>query len=100
MFIIGKTHGDIYNLDFVESIFINHENSIKVRADKTTSGEIGKYGSYEEARIALEIIAEKIRLGHNMIFTPTDKEVEAKSTNNFTPYRHQDGRKTKGHGGS
>lgn len=100
MFIIEKTHSAIYNLDFSESLFINHENTVKIRADKTASGEIGRYGSTEEARIAMEIIAEKIRLGNGMIYAPTDDEVKAKFMNANTPYRHRDGRKTKGHGGS
>ena len=100
MFIISETHNNIYNLDFVENLFINHDNIIKVRADKTASGEIGKYNNYEDARIALEIIAENIRLGHNMIYVPTDEEVKVKKVNSATPYRHKDGRKTKGHGGS
>lgn len=101
MIIANKDHNDAYNLRHVTNLYIGSDGrSVKCSAGSTTRGGIlGKYGSYDETRKALDILLDRIDKGGNVIYMPDDSEV-TDGMKSKQAYHHITGKKTKGHGGS
>lgn len=104
MIVVNKDHNDAYNINHVTNFYIGSDGcSIKVTAGNTTRGGIlGKYGSYEETRVAFEILMDGVAKNENeVLYMPTDAEVSIKlKSRPQKAYHHIAGKKTKGHGGS
>lgn len=104
MIIVNKEHNEAYNLTHIVNIYIGSDGtSIKVSAGGTTRGGIlGKYNSFKETQLALEIMLERIKKADcEVLYMPSDEEVSGRIKS--TPadvYHHITGKKTKGHGGS
>lgn len=102
MIIVNKDRNDAYNMDHVTNIYIGADGcSIKASAGSATRGGIlGKYGSYELAGKAFQILMESIeKEDKKVLYMPDDSDVHGKMQMKQT-YHHITGKKTKGHGGS
>lgn len=103
MFIYNRKTNKIFNLNAVANIFVGREgDSVSLGL---TSGQISKfkeYNSEQEAREAIAMLADTIRVGKSEIFTMPESE-ELKQRIQQMPLEqkhHISGKKTKGHGGS
>ena len=100
MIIVNKDGTSIVNFNQIENIFIG-DMSIKANFKSGKGMQLGCYSNREEAKIVIEILAEKIKTGADLIKMPQDKEIEAKvNSNTYAKPRHISGKKTKGYGGS
>ena len=102
MIIISKDRNEAYNWNMAERIYIaSNSSEVKIVAGSTRAGNLGKYGSFEKAKKALEIIMNEMILGRKeTIYMPDDAMVQARMNENKEYYHHATGKKTKGHGGS
>ena len=102
MIIINKEMTSIVNFEQVENIFVGAGGtSIKANLKSGNGMQLGFYGSVEEAKIVIQILAEQISKNIDCIKMPQDKQIEAKI--NSVPYskpHHINGKKQKGFGGS
>lgn len=102
MFIVSKDRKSLINAEQVTCIYASTDGcSLKVDFQNGRGCQIGKYNSDGEARIAIGIIADSIKLGNmEVCFMPDDNAIKAKLNLDEQKYHHITGKKTKGHGGS
>lgn len=104
MLIASKNKKQIINADHCMAIFANTENHRVIASDPRGKNMIlDSYGTEEEVLKAVEILVNRLRTAPDravIVYMPTDEEVETALIGQQEHYRHIDGRKTKGHGGS
>lgn len=103
MFIYDKSKGYIVNVNEVKDIFLGRDRgtvAVGLRDGGTTKLRV--YESEEEARTAIDMLAESIAVSkREIICMPTSEEIRVKLRNTpLTAVHHATGKKTKGHGGS
>lgn len=62
--------------------------------------KLGTYTSEKAAEYAFQILLNSISGGKEICYMPQDDEIQAAKVIAEKKYRHIDGKKTKGHGGS
>lgn len=101
MIIYSATGINAYNLQFIESFFISSNNrELKCACGSTRSGTLGEYANYEEVKLALGVLMEKIEKNPDaaVIYAPTADELPKWTLKEH--WHHATGKKTKSHGGS
>ena len=101
MIIYSATGINAYNLQFIESFFISSNNrELKCSCGNTRSGTLGEYGNYEECKLAMKILLEKISKNPDaaVIYAPAADELPKFTMKEH--WHHATGKKTKSHGGS
>lgn len=101
MIIYSNTGINAYNLRFIESFFISSNNrELKCTCGSTRSGTLGVYDNYEECKLAMKILLEKISKNPDaaVIYAPTADELPKFTLKEH--WHHATGKKTKSHGGS
>lgn len=99
MIIVNKDRTSIVNFEQIENIFIG-DSAIKANLKSGKGMQLGCYNSNTEAKIVLEILAEKLVAGVECIKMPNDKEIKAKVNLIGLDKTNYTGKKQKGHGGS
>lgn len=103
MIIFSKDGKGIINTELIENIFVG-SNSIKVNMASGRGCQLGAYQTETEAKVAMQILKERIVRGLPSADMPTDEEVKtriemsSKNTNTMTHY--DNGQKKKRYGGS
>ncbi len=103
MYIVSKENGVILNFDNVVELFTG-SNGTAVAA-KQTDGKIiilQDYESKKEAKEAVIAISEEMRT-KNIVYIPDREEIKGRIINGRqykNPHHYENGKKTKGHGGS
>ncbi len=94
---------ELINLNYVYSLFADcrSDNAIRYRAAETRSSVTEIYDSPEDARMALQQLADRIAkadhgVGAVIVTIPSRAEIKQKTT----PWHHAEGKKEKSHGGS
>lgn len=101
MIIVSKDRTSLSNMEYVASIYIAGDWSIKANMNGNVSMiKLGTYTSEKAAEYAFQILLNAIASGKGICYMPQDSEVQAEKALDERKYRHIDGRKTKGHGGS
>jgi len=100
VFIVSKDKKAIINLEQVATMYIGSD-SCSVKADYRSGNgcQLGRYNSDQEARKAVEIVADSIGT-MEVCYMPDDDSVKARMNLEEQKYHHITGKKTKGHGGS
>lgn len=103
MLIASKNKNQFINIDDFGSVFVNSDRRIVCASAAGRNTVLDEYDTRAAALKAMEILIEHIRVATdktNIVFMPADVEVEAALSGQREYYRHIDGKKTKGHGGS
>lgn len=88
-------------MEYVASIYIAGDWSIKANMNGNVSMiKLGTYTSEKAAEYAFQILLNSIFCGKEICYMPQDDEIQAAKVIDGKKYRHIDGKKTKGHGGS
>lgn len=96
--LISQRRTDIFNIDSFRTIFVNHDNAMVLgllTSDRTMP--VGNYQSKEEAYEAIRIMTQRLASSSDIVYVPTDEEVENKD---FYKARAGNGKKTVRRGGS
>lgn len=101
MVIVSKDKTSFANMEYIANIYIAGDWSIKANMNGNVSMiKLGAYTSEKAAEYALQILLNAIASGKGICYMPQDSEVQAKKVLDERKYRHIDGKKTRGHGGS
>ena len=101
MIIVSKDRTSLSNMEYVASIYIAGDWSIKANMNGNVSMiKLGTYTSERAAEYAFQILLNSISGGKEICYMPQDDEIQAAKVIAEKKYRHIDGKKTKGHGGS
>lgn len=102
MFLYNRQSCNIINTDFVYKIFIGRDDGSVAIANANSVSKIAVYDTDAEAREAIEMLAEHIRVnGDKIFYFPDNETVRARVINRkFERSRLKGGKKEKGHGGS
>ena len=101
MIIVSKDRTSLANMEYVSNIYIAGDWSIKANMNGNVSMiKLGTYTSEKAAEYAFQILLNSISIRKEICYMPQDSEVQAAKAIDEKKYRHIDGRKTKGHGGS
>lgn len=98
MIIIGKDGTQILNLDHVADMYINDMAGIKANMSNGKGCQIAKYDNPDVGKLALRKLAEAAQRNAGVFAFPKDEDLQRELVSER--YRHIDGKKTKGHGGS
>ncbi len=101
MYVVGKNHRQIINMDHVASVRVG-DTSIKIDYANGAGCELMRYSTSQQAATALEMLYESI--GKRDVFVlPDEDQIKARviNTKRDDISKHKrDGSKQKGHGGS
>lgn len=101
MIIVSKDRTSLANMEYIANIYIAGNWSVKANMNGNVSMiKLGTYTSEKAAEYAFQILMDSISGGKEICYMPQDSEVQAAKALDEKKYRHIDGRKTKGHGGS
>ena len=101
MVIVSKDKTSLANMEYIANIYIAGDWSVKANMNGNVSMiKLGAYNSNKSAGYAFQILLNAISSGKEICYMPQDSEVQAEKALDEKKYRHIDGRKTKGHGGS
>ena len=101
MIIVSKDRTSLANMEYIANIYIAGNWSVKANMNGNVSMiKLGTYTSEKAAEYAIQILMDSISGGKEICYMPQDSEVQAAKALDEKKYRHIDGRKTKGHGGS
>ena len=101
MVIVSKDRTSLANMEYIANIYIAGDWSIKANMNGNVSMiKLGTYTSEKAAEYAFLILMDSISGGKEICYMPQDSEVQAVKALDEKKYRHIDGKKTKGHGGS
>lgn len=101
MIIVSKDRTSLANMEYIANIYIAGDWSVKANMNGNVSMiKLGTYTSEKAAEYAFQILMDSISGGKEICYMPQDSEVQAANALDEKKYRHIDGRKTKGHGGS
>lgn len=101
MVIVSKDRTSLANMEYIANIYIAGDWSIKANMNGNVSMiKLGTYTSEKAAEYAFLILMDSISGGKEICYMPQDSEVQAAKALDEKKYRHIDGKKTKGHGGS
>lgn len=103
MLIASKRKNQFMNTDDFSAIFVNDNKRIIGASVGGRNNVLDEYESREAALKAMEILISRLQVATEktiIVCMPSDTEVETALIGNREHYRHIDGRKTKGHGGS
>lgn len=101
MVIVSKDKTSLANMEYIANIYIAGDWSVKANMNGNVSMiKLGAYTSERAAEYAFQILLNAISIGKEICYMPQGSEVQAEKALDEKKYRHIDGRKTKGHGGS
>ena len=101
MIIVSKDRTSLANMEHISNIYIAGDWSIKANMNGNVSMiKLGTYTSERAAEYAFQILLNSISGGKGICYMPQDEEIQAAKVVGEKKYRHIDGKKTKGHGGS
>lgn len=101
MIIVSKDRTSLANMEYIANIYIAGDWSIKANMNGNVSMiKLGTYTSEKASEYALHILLNSISGGKEICYMPQDDEIQAAKALDEKKYRHIDGKKTKGHGGS
>jgi len=98
MIIFSSDYLQAVNLDSITAIYVTRNGGVKVNFKDGTGCQLGSYLSEDDAKRALKMIKEPIRLGHPTYTMPTLEQL--KDIDKAPIVIPVNGRKQKRHGGS